>query len=213
MPDVEINYKTLRKIQELEKKSPILTELKTNFYKSVKSYLRDLGDALENESSPKKQELFNDELDNIKKIAMNIYEQREKKVVLAAVARVRGGKPDVSRMLDIEKELFNSVIDSMQGSRNLFLKDKVKQTEKTIPTIKKEEEEKTTDTVKNSDQEPIEKSDNKNPIIRITENIPEFIGTDEKKYHLRNNDVISISEDMSDMLIRRGVAKKVNHNY
>ena len=213
MPDVEINYKTLRKIQELEKKSPILTELKTNFYKSVKSYLRDLGDALENESSPKKQELFNDELDNIKKIAMNIYEQREKKVVLAAVARVRGGKPDVSRMLDIEKELFNSVIDSMQGSRNLFLKDKVEQTEKTIPTIKKEEEEKTTDTVKNSDQEPIEKSDNKNPIIRITENIPEFIGTDEKKYHLRNNDVISISEDMSDMLIRRGVAKKVNHNY
>jgi len=213
MSDVEINYKTLRKIQELEKKSPVLTELKPNFYKSVKNYLRDLDDALENESSQKKQELFSDELDNIKRIAMNIYEQREKKVVLAAVARVRGGKPDISRMLEIEKELFDSVIDIMQGSRNLFLKDNVEQKEKPIPPKKKEEEVKTTDNVNNSDQEPIEKGDNNNPIIRITENIPEFIGTDEKKYHLRNNDVISMPEDMSDMLVRRGVAKKVNHNY
>jgi DNA replication initiation complex subunit (GINS family) len=212
MQDLEINYKTLRKIQELEKKSPVLTELKSNFYESVKKYLRELDDALKNESSQKKRELFRDELDNIKRIAMNIYEQREKKVVLAAVARVRGGKPDISKILDIEKHLFDSVIDIMQGSRNLFLKDKDEPTQKPVVPKDKEEEEKTTEPVKNSSKQTVDKGNN-NPIIRITENIPEFIGTDEKKYHLRNNDVISIPDDMSDMLVRRGVAKKVNHNY
>jgi DNA replication initiation complex subunit (GINS family) len=213
MSDVEINYKILRKIQELEKKSPVLTGLKSNFYESVKNYLRELDDALENESSEKKQELFRDELDNIKRIALNVYEQREKKVVLAAVARVRGGKPDISKMLDIEKSLFDSVINIMQDSRNLFFKIKDEPTKQSVPYKMKEEEKKTTEPVNNSSKEPVEKVDNNNPIIRITENIPEFIGTDEKKYHLRNNDVISIPENMSDMLVKRGVAKKINHNY
>jgi hypothetical protein len=44
----------------------------------------------------------------------------------------------------------------------------------------------------------------------ITKNIPEFIGTDEKKYNLRKNDIISLPEDMSEMLSKRGVADKIS---
>ncbi len=37
--DEEINYKILRKIQEIEKNSPILSELKLDFYRGFKEYL------------------------------------------------------------------------------------------------------------------------------------------------------------------------------
>ena len=213
MEEEEISYKTLRKIQELEKNSPVLTELKPNFYVELNKYLKNLDTQLESESSQQKQALFKEELSNIEKIATNIYEQREKKIVLAAITKVRGGNPDISKMIDIEKDLYDSVLNLMLNSRKEFLKEKLK--EPVEPKVSKKNEEKT---INEKKQEPPEEvsnleEDNRNPIVRITDNIPEFIGTDEKKYNLRNNDVLSMPEDMSEMLVKRGVAKKVKHNY
>ncbi len=211
MDDEEIEYKTLRKIQEMEKNSPVLTELKSYFYDKLNKYLKHLENRLKSESSQQKQILLKDEIQNIKKIATNIYEQREKKIILAAVTKVRGGNPDLSKMIDIEENLFNSILNLMLNSRKKFLEDK---TEEFVEPESSKKNEKEKDDEKK--QEPSEKEHNLkekniNPIVRITENIPEFIGTDEKKYNLRNNDIVSIPEDMSDMLVSRGVAKKVNH--
>jgi len=212
MQDEEISYKTLRKIQELEKNSPVLTELKPDFYVKLKNYLKNLESRLNSESLKQKYDLLKEELSNIKKIATNIYEQREKKIVLAAITNVRGGKPDMTKMIDIEKDLYESILNLMLNSRKKFLEGK---TEVLVEskTLKKIEEESKDKKQKPSEAESNLKQEIKNPIVKITDNIPEFIGTDEKKYNLRNNDIISIPEDMSDMLIRRGVAKKVNHNY
>jgi hypothetical protein len=55
-----------------------------------------------------------------------------------------------------------------------------------------------------------EKQKNSNPIIRVTQDMPEFIGTNEKKYNLRKNDILSLPKDMHDMLCKRGVVKKIN---
>ena len=54
-----------------------------------------------------------------------------------------------------------------------------------------------------------ESQENNKPILMITEDIPEFVGTDAKNYHLRKGDVISIPPDMEEMLSKRGVAKKI----
>ena len=211
MDDEEIDYKTLRKIQELEKNSPVLTELKSYFYVKLNKYLQNLENRLKSESSQQKKILLKDEIQNIKKIATNIYEQREKKIILGAITKVRGGNPDLSKLIDIEEDLFNSVLNEMINSRKKFLEYKK---EKFVePESSKKFEKEKDDKIQ---QEPSEKEHNLkekniNPIVRITENIPEFIGTDEKKYNLRNNDIVSIPEDMSDMLVGRGVAKKINH--
>ena len=47
--------------------------------------------------------------------------------------------------------------------------------------------------------------------IRVIEDIPEFIGTNEKKYNLRKNDILSLPDDMFEMLNRRGVVRKINN--
>ena len=77
MDEDEINYRTLRKIQQMEKNSPVLTELKPDFYNALSEYLENLNNSLERETSSQKQILLKDEIQNTKKIATNIYEQRD----------------------------------------------------------------------------------------------------------------------------------------
>jgi len=192
--DDEINYRYLRKIQQSERDSPVLTRIESNFYTSLSKYLRDLEGRLEKESPSQKYNLLKDEIQNTKKIAANIYEQREKKVLLAAISKARGGNPDLNNLVNVEQELFNSVLKLMKQSREqLFI-------------VRKKEEETVASEVKDDKNE---KKDNSNPIIRVTEDIPEFVGTDTKKYNLSKNDVLSLPKDMSDTLSRRDAAKKI----
>ena len=198
MEEDEINYRTLRKIQQMEKNSPVLTELKPDFYNVLLEYLKNLDNRLDRETTTQKQILLKDEIQNTKKIATNIYEQREKKILLAAISKARGGNPDLKNMIDVEKNLFDPVLNLMLDSRKKILEIKTKENKSNNTKTVEPEEEKTE-----------EKQENSNPIVRVTQDIPEFIGTDEKKYNLRNNDVVSLPEDMSDMLSKRGVVEKI----
>ena len=198
MEEEEINYRTLRKIQQMEKNSPVLTELKPDFYNVLLEYLKNLDNRLDKETTTQKQILLKDEIQNTKKIATNIYEQREKKILLAAISKARGGNPDLKNMIDVEKNLFDPVLNLMLDSRKKIIEIKTKENKSNNTKTVEPEEEKTE-----------EKQENSNPIVRVTQDIPEFIGTDEKKYNLRNNDVVSLPEDMSDMLSKRGVVEKI----
>jgi len=201
--DEEINYRTLRKIQEIEKNSPVLSELNSDFYNTFTRYLKNLDKRLILEKSSQKQILIRDEIENTKKIGISIYEHREKKILFAAISKARGGNPDLKNIIQDEKNLFDSIYELLLKSRKSALeieklngdkKNKVEEL-KDIPIDKNKTE---------------VKQENSNPIIRITQDIPEFIGTDGKKYNLRKNDIISLQDTMSNMLIKRGVAESIN---
>lgn len=200
MDEDEISYKNLRKIQQMEKNSPVLIELKADFYNELLEYLKKLDKRLEKESSSQKQILIRDEIQNTKKIATNVYEQREKKILLAAVSKARGGNPDLKNMLDTEKNLFDSVLGFLLQSREHFLERKTKKNENVTNSGKTE-----------SKKEKIveEKRENSNPVLLVTQGIPEFIGTDTKRYNLRKDDVVSMPENMSEMLLKRNVVQKI----
>jgi len=200
MEEDEINYRTLREIQQMEKNSPILTELKPDFYLNLSKYIDQLTDRLKNESSSQKQLLLKEEIKNTQKISINIYEQREKKILLAAISKARGGNPDIKNMAYIEKKLFDSILNVLKTTRENFL-EKESFEKKNNSETKKEP---------NKPEKPEVTNKNKNLIVIVTENIPEFIGTNEKRYNLRKNDMISLPEDMYKMLSRRGVVKKVD---
>jgi DNA replication initiation complex subunit (GINS family) len=201
LEEEEISYKTLRKIQQMEKNSPVLTEIFSNFYLNLTKFLNDLNNRLKDEKSSQKQTLLADEIQNIKKIAINIYEQREKKVIFTAISKARGGNPDLKNMVDEEKKLFNSIFEIMEKSREKFLENKIEKIEKDVETKKEENEEQ---------EEKVENIENPNTIVKVNENIPEFIGTDKKKYNLRLDDVLSVPEDMSQILLKKGVVEKLN---
>jgi DNA replication initiation complex subunit (GINS family) len=200
MDDEEINYRTLRKIQQMEKNSPGLTSLQPDFYISLIKYLNSLEDRFKKETASQKKILLQDEIHNIKKISSNIYEQREKKILLAAVSKARGGNPDAKNLDDIEKKLFDNTLDIMlQTRKQIFGEKNANKSNKT--------EEKPVGT--NNEQTEDAKQNEANPMVIVTQNIPEFVGTDTKKYNLRKGDIISLPIDMTDTLAKRNVVKRI----
>ena len=198
MDSDELSYKFLRRIQQLEKNSPMLTNIDSDFYYKLSDYLNSLEMAAKNENDPQKNKLINDEVQNIKKIANSIYDLREKKIVQSALSKSRGGKPDIKNMLDVEKTMYDSIVELiMQSRRNIFNK-KSSESNKNNKTITKPKNKKNYREIKNDRY-----------IVRVTKDIPEFIGTDMKKYNLKKDDVLSLSEEMTVPLSKRGVIKQI----
>jgi len=208
MDEEEINYRALRKIQQLEKNSPVLISLKTDFYKDLSEYLTALDTRFEKESNSQKKILLKDEVQTTKKIAVNIYEQREKKILLAAVSKARGRNPDVKNMLSAEENLYKSILKSMGESRNQVLENK-KCVEKSEPEEIQEETSNTENEIKENNKK--EKTNtNTNSVLLVNQDLPEFVGTDTKKYSLKKNDVISTPRDMANMLCKKNAVEELN---
>jgi DNA replication initiation complex subunit (GINS family) len=194
MDEDDISYKALRKIQQQEKKLPLLTRIDQNYYKKFSEYLKNLQRIAENEENSQRIQLFNDEIQNTKNIALNIYELREKKIVQAALSKVRGGKPDLKNLLEIEKKLFDTLVEQIIVLRKELLEQKI---EKKIKT-------KSTQVIGEK-----EKKNNTNAIVQVTQDTPEFVGTDMKTYSLRKDDVLTLPEEMSNPLLKRGIVKQI----
>ena len=210
MADIEISYKTLRKIQQAEKSSPQLTQIHREFYTDVRMFLDRLYKRLEEEKKPQKKMLIAEECQNIEKIITNISEQREKKIVLAAVAKARGGSPNIKPLLDEEKALFDVLYKDIVSFRKQLFSSEDQQTEPSIG--RKQETSSSQSEQKGSKPKREEKGKNTHPILRIVEDIPSFVGTDNKTYTLYKADIVSLPEDLAKMLINRNVAIQVNES-
>jgi len=192
----EISYKTLRRIQQAEQTSSIPTKIIVNFYQDLSSYIKTIEKNVENEKNPLKLKLFADETQNTKKIANSIYELREKKIVQAALATARGAAPDLSNLLDIEKKLYTTLVEQIVFSRREIFEEPVDRDSKKHPA-----------SPPSVDQQ--KRDSNTNPIVRVLEDTPEFIGIDEKTYSLRKEDVLSLPREMTEPLLKKGIVKQM----
>ena len=200
MADNELSYKILRHIQQSEQQSPTLTRIHHDFYKTLHDYIQELKDIVSNEQDTKKQTLYEDEQKNTAKIGQHIYELREKKIVQAALSKVRGAQPNLENLLDAEKNLYQILVETITDQR--------KQIQEPDP---KPQETKTesNETEQPPSSKPPTVSAKTNPIVRITDDIPRFVGTDMQTYHLRKNDVLSLPLEMTETLQKRKVATLV----
>ena len=192
----EISYKTLRRIQQAEQTASGLTKIDATFYRDVAAYVKTIEQSIETEKNPQKLKLFSDEISNTKKIISNIYELREKKIVHSALSTVRSGTPDLKNFLEVEKRLFDALVEQIRSSRQEVFEG---HTEHPPPT--------------SLPSQPVEPSPgrepNTNPVVRVVEDTPEFFGTDEKTYTLRKEDVLSLPNETAGPLLKKGVVKQV----
>lgn len=215
MDEEDISYKTLRKIQQAEKNSPQITQIKRGFYDEVISFLHQLEKRLETEKKPQKQMLLAEECQNIEKIIRNIYEQREKKIMLAAIAKARGGNPSVKTLLPEEKTFFNDLYqDIVLFRKQIFLniddsdEERIEQKSSSTASSEIVPEKKQTD----SKEKQKKLQQNTHPVLRIVEDIGSFVGTDNNTYTLHKGDIISLPDDMATMLLNKKAAIRVNES-
>ena len=192
MTEEEFTYKDLRKIHQLEKKSSTLISIDSKLYSKAKEYIKRLEDSLEGEQEYKKKLLL-DEIKNSRQTLMEIYEYREKKIILAALSKIRGGDPDTRNMLEKEKELFDELIEILTKRRKDLFSNPTN-----IPTEKRSNQLK-----------------RNNTIVLIKKDIPTFIGTDMRRYYLRKNDIVSLPEEIYKALNKRKLIKeaKIKKNF
>lgn len=192
----EINYKTLRRIQQTEQTASGLTKIDATFYRDVAVYVKTLEQSIETEKNPLKLKLFSDEISNTKKIITSIYELREKKIVHTALSTVRSGTPDLKNLLEVEKRLYEALVEQISSSRHEVFEGHKENPPPANPQSKPAEP--------SPAREP-----NTNPVVRVVQDTPEFIGTDEKTYALRKEDVLSLPDDTAGPLLKKGVVKQV----
>jgi len=198
MNDEEINYKTLRKIQQIEEKTSILSDINPELYQKFSEYIENLNLRLKNETNNQKKIILINEINNTKKIIENIYNQREKKILLAIMSKVRGGNPNLKNLIKSERMLFDYILETVIKMRKQIFEKQI---------IKKSfEDENNNRQLKNNDHD-LKKGEKK--IYLLKENIPEFIGTDEKRYNLRKDDIITLPNKISELLIKRKVIKEL----
>ncbi|HUT00691.1 MAG TPA: hypothetical protein VMY59_10275 [Candidatus Thermoplasmatota archaeon] len=190
-----ISYKTLRRLQQGEQTSSVLIKINVNFYQDLSLYMKTLERSVEDEKNPLKLKLFTDEIQNTKKIANSIYELREKKIVQAALATARGATPDLKNLLDSEKKLYTNLVEQIMISRKEIFEEPADHRLKKQPAAPFVDQPK--------------RDPNTNPIVRVLEDTPEFIGTDGKAYSLRKEDVLSLPSEMNEMLQKKKVVTQI----
>ena len=193
----ELNYKTLRKIQQIEEKTPALSKINPELYINFSDYIKNLNLRFKNEINEQRKIILKNEINNTIKIIKNIYEQREKKILIAIMTKVRGGEPNLKNLVNAEKILFESILEIVIRQRQQIMDKKViknnlaNDNRTNIKIVEKK--------VKNEN----------NKIFLVRDNIPEFIGIDTRKYNLRKDDLITIPKNTSELLLNKRVIKEI----
>ncbi|MBW2987597.1 hypothetical protein KY336_03530 [Candidatus Woesearchaeota archaeon] len=124
--EIKITYDTLYDVLRREKNSSEIQELDPGFFSNVISYLKEKQELLESKRND--QGLFGFEekkkviqqIENAHRLLRDIYEWREKKIILLArdVSRTNNHIANTENLLSEEKELFDSVLSTLDKFRN-----------------------------------------------------------------------------------------------
>jgi len=216
-----MDYKELRKYQRKEKNTAKLVEIRTGFYEELKELIKQKQEKYQEEMDPKTKK----ELENIKKIARDLYKKRERKIL----SRVLKESPDDIRQYNLtnkEKEIYKELRSAIQNGRDqlqqILQPQQGNETsekpqdntnpEKTEEKPEKEEQEEKLQTQeqKTREQTPEQDEDLNKVMVKILKEVPEFVSDNLKKLGPYKPDTkIKLPEQQAEILSEKGLAKKV----
>ena len=123
-----ITLKEMGEVNGAEKSTPSLTPLPAEFYEKATSYLKSLIAMIENEksahSTPYEKQPYplTQEYQRAKSVLENIYNTRERKILLAALNASRGIKQKLNHMENEEEDLFFTLKVELENGRDRTLR-------------------------------------------------------------------------------------------
>jgi len=180
---VMLNYAKLRNIEEKEKGSAMLTEVGADFYRIANQYINELEDRIEEEKIRNPSS---------KKILLIADELRNAKRLLESIFERR------------EKKIVLAALSSARGGKSM------------PENLTREEKifyEAMLGLFKENRKRIFESNKKEFLIVRVIKDIPQFMGSDMKKYSLKKEDVISLPYEVAQLLIKRGAAEEINPDF
>ncbi|MEE9151357.1 MAG: hypothetical protein V3U20_05930 [Thermoplasmata archaeon] len=227
--DEIFTFETNAQVYREEHKSTVLTKLPFEFYQRLANYLERLRESYLEErnkdpTSPKSM-MLEDEYNKAQKRASQIYEHRERKIVLLALQAANGGKPNIKLMTEEEKNAFEVLVDTLSKNRSQIMlkrEEDACESETFLTKEQKPSEVKTDDeTDDESDTHTEEKMEVKegnesffdgiqqeNPVLLILEDIPSF-ETEERTFNLKKDDTITLPRKFARILCNHGKARVI----
>lgn len=213
---INITYETLFELLRNEKNRDDLQKLPQDFFEDVKEYFYDKQNMLK--SSQEKLDMFSEEekskttiqIVNIKRILREIYDKRERKIVVMALnkARTNTSLIDTSALTEKEKLLYGDLtklfLDYRKDILFTLFESKIIKKEEV-----KEEKHKKQDNEVNDDEDD-EEDQVKIKVVRFLNPVPKFIGKELEVYGpFDEEDVASLPEDIAELLIKKGRAEEL----
>ncbi|MBR9690242.1 hypothetical protein GOV08_01010 [Candidatus Woesearchaeota archaeon] len=221
---INITYETLFELLRREKNREEMQKLQDNFYEDVVSYLAEKKKVF----LPESKDLFSDDerektlkqIQNTKRIIQDLFERREKKIIVMALNKVRteSSLTDTSPLLNSEKAYFEKMVELFSSNRQGILNNILNgDSPEFKPTPRKEE---SSAAKKEEVEQPLEAQSSEfasvpkpksKKTVRFIGQVPKFVGKELEVYGPFNpDDMASLPADIANVLIKKKRAEEVN---
>lgn len=226
MKEMVITYETLFDLLKREKDRVELQRLEPEFLSNVLAYLREKRQfAAQQESASYDEKMKSHrEMDNIRKLIKELYDRREKKIVMIAIdqSRTKSNLVDFSHMLKEERELFEQLIRILDGFREGVLSNILNERLPAIYTVLDEKrtahsltQNAPTETsgtltqeLKTSSAPPNEKT---TALVRFLHPVPKFIGPELSEYGpFSEDDIANLPREIAQVLLGKGRVEELH---
>ncbi len=210
-----ITFEAIREVHRKEKESSTLQKIPERFFEEVSEYLRV-------KEAGKSDPANYIELENARMIVNDIIDRRERKVLEGALAFVRSGIP-LDNMLEHEKDLFERVSEILRSHRRDFwnrIKSRKGDDRESESGADEADQEKAHEQIPEEVEEEIEERmeifeevEEQEPdfsgVYLALKDLPQFIWTDNRKYLIKEKDILKLPEELASFLEGKGVLKKI----
>lgn len=186
----------LHDLLEKERRMDELTQLDDDFYVKTARYIRDLEKEIEKKSDENKINMLKDEKKSATVFIKKIFDRRTGKLLRLASLNVKGLDVEEDNMTSEEKDIFNNLTTELKKGR--------KEVENEIFSRKNEKKQD-----KKKEKEKFNNSEKSLTVVRVLDNFPKFIGSDERSHHLTKEDIVSLPKEDAQILIKRGIAENI----
>ena len=206
--EVVITYETLFELLQREKDRADLQKLEPTFFGDTISYIKDKKKILE----AKSDSLFANEeikkterqLENIYKIVKELYERREKKILLLAVdkSRTKSNLIDTTGLLKEERVFFDALTNILDNYREAILFAVLNEK---MPFMQSLDEKKPAEVFRSAIE--LRKPTR---LVRFTSHVPKFVGTELEEYGpFEEEDIANLPVEIADVLINKDKADEI----
>jgi DNA replication initiation complex subunit (GINS family) len=215
-----LNYNDITKIYRTEQGSSEISEIRKDFYPSLREYIERMKKESEEEIrrdpySTKASSMAN-EIKKVTQKGNQIFQFRQKKVMLMSLRESNGGRIDVSRLTDEEKRFFDDITDRLKAVKGAAMEG-----QGYVPMMRREGSDNSIcGLVASMEAESVARgnapgasaqSGSLNVIVRIIQDIPSWpVGA--RIYAFSKEDVVNLPASVGCDLVKSGKAIEIVPN-
>ncbi|MBD3202882.1 hypothetical protein GF327_01195 [Candidatus Woesearchaeota archaeon] len=204
---IGLTYELLFKIVRNERKNPDLQNIDKDIYEKIIDYVKNKDDIYHSSKdsvTQKEQEKIQTQIKNIKKLIKQLFNLREKKIIILAINTARtSSEIKIKDILPEEKKLYDILVEVLSEFRKSVLDHLLKGTYPEYVEKKK--------TRRKKGKQKSEQENKSNKIkVRFLDNIPKFVGPELEIYGpFEPNQIFFLPTQIAKILVDKKRAEKI----